>query len=156
MGKGTPMTTLPAQFAKRPYMIQWERVLRWRTRASDAMTRDDDGFDFLLVLFANVFQMRDWLGASRPDLRSDVLALFRGSTNLGLARDLTNGGKHMTLTEYSVEGAASILREYAGAGRSRYVVPLAGGRNVEALLLADACIAEVRTFMERHDLLAAR
>lgn len=151
--KQPPVTTIEAWFHTSPYLIQWERLLRWRERVNGSMTTRHDSLDFLLVLFANIFQMRDWIKASRPDLRADVGALFRDSENLGLARDLTNGSKHMTLTSYSVEGAASVAREHAGAGQVRYIVPRAGGRNVEALPLADACIAEIREFMEKQRLL---
>lgn len=150
--KQPPVMTLRAWFHTRPYLIQWERLLRWRERVNGSMTTTHDSIDFLLVLFANIFQMRDWIQTSRPDLRADIAALFRDSENLGLARDLTNGAKHMTLTSYSVEGAASVAREYAGAGPVRHVVPRAGGRNIDALPLADACIAEIRAFMEKRRL----
>lgn len=97
--------------------------------------------------------MRDWICASRRDLEQDVAALFNGSTNLALTRDVANGVKHMETTQYRVDGAASIAREYAGSGEHRYVVPRPGGGNVEVIPLVDACIAEIRAFMDAHGLI---
>ena len=149
-----PVTTLVAQMLPNPYLIQWERVLRWRTRCASAVAHDAgfEAFDFLFALFASVLQMRDWLMASRRDLQEEVAALFRASENLGLARDLANGSKHMVITSCSADGAATIAREYWGQGRFRYVVPRPSGRNVEALALADACIRQLRDFMAQKGL----
>jgi hypothetical protein len=148
-------TTLPAQHQARPYLIQWERTLRWRERTAEALAEIGgwESFDYLFALFASLFHMRDWLTASRPDLKAEIEELFHASSNLALVRDLANGAKHMTLHSYSVDGAATVAREYAGQGRTRYVVPRAGGRNVEALQLADACIAELRSFMNDRGLI---
>ncbi len=150
----SPVTTLVAQRLPNPYLIQWERVLRWRSRCAQAVADDAgfDAFDFLFALFGGILQMRDWLTASRRDLQEEVADLFRGSENLALVRDLANGSKHMAITSYTVDGAATIAREYWGQGRSRYVVPRPGGRNVEALVLADSCIRELRDFMAERGL----
>jgi hypothetical protein len=152
------MRTLPAGLFREPHLIQWERILRWRKRT---ITLDDhadpmDGLDFFLALFANVFQMQDWLAKSRRDLSAEVYALFTQSANLLLVRDLTNGTKHMETTSYKVDGAATVAREYAGDGEYRYVVPRPGGRNVDAGVLADACIRELRGFMKEKGLLPAQ
>ena len=82
--------------------------------------------------------MRDWLKASRPDLESEVDLLFHNSNDLALARDVANGAKHMVLTRYSIDGAASVLREYDPRG-IRHVVPRPGGRNLDALPLHRTC-----------------
>jgi hypothetical protein len=58
----------------------------------------------------------------------------------------------MVLTHYSVDGAASVLREYDPRA-TRLVVPRPGGRNLNALPLADRCIAQVRDFMRLHALI---
>jgi hypothetical protein len=149
------MTTLVAQLHPQPYLIQWERVLRWRERTL-AVTAEDRGleaFDYAFALFTSIFQRRDWIRASRRDLEDDVTRLFRDSSDLALVRDLANGSKHMEVTSYSDDGAATIAREYAGRGEHRYVVPRPGGRNVEAVALADRCVAEIRSFMEARELL---
>lgn len=147
-----PVTTMPAWFHERPYLIQWERLLRWRERAEIAIKDDEHSFDVLLVLFANVLQMRDWLEASSTELGSEVDQLFRSSSDLALARDVANGAKHMVLTQYSVDGAASVLREYDPRG-IRHVVPRPGGRNLDALPLADRCIGQIRDFLQLHALI---
>lgn len=144
--------TLPAAWYARPYLIQWERTLRWRRRA-EAVKEDDHPQDFLLVLFANLFQMRDWLQSSRPELGVAVADCFAESDDLCLVRDIANGHKHMTTTQYKVDGSASVAREYAGAGQVRYVIPGAGGANRGALNLADSCINEIRQFMRANGLL---
>jgi len=131
-GRAPKVTTLVAQAHPRPYRIQWERVLRWRKRTGAAIAVDDCPLDFLLVLFTNVLHMHDWLATSKPELKNDVSALFSNSPNLGVARDLANGSKHMVLSSYSIDGAATVAREYAGAGGSRYVVPRPGGANMDA------------------------
>jgi len=151
--KPRPGEILQAQIHPAHYLIQWERVLRWRERTQVSMQTGDEPFDFLAVLFASILQMRDWLIASRPDLRADIRGLFRDSGNLGLARDVANGSKHMILTSWSAERAACIAREYAGAGRVHHVIPRAGGRNLDALPLADACLEEIGTFMASNALL---
>ena len=137
-----------------PYLIQWERLLRWRERAEAAISNDEHPFDVLLALFANILQMRDWLASSRPTLRRDIDSLFRQSQDLSLARDIANGAKHMVLTRYSIDGAATVLREYDPRG-VRHVVPRPGGANLDALPLADRCIAQIREFMRSHALLTS-
>ena len=154
---------MQAWFHTRPYMIQWERLHRWRRRtapamtpiSSDAVTDADEAFDYLLVLYASIFQMRDWIAASRPDLKTDVEDLFKDSANLTLTRDLANGSKHMTTTGYSDDGSASVARAYVGAGEIRYAVPrpVGSGGNLEALPFADRCIEELRAYLEQRKLL---
>jgi hypothetical protein len=129
------------------------RVQRWRRRSSAAVGADEEPFDVLLALFANILQMRDWIAASKPELASDAAALFHDSDNLGLARDVANGSKHMIVSRPSVDGAATVAHEYAGAGQIRHVIPRSGGRNVEGLALADVCISEIEGFMRRNGLL---
>lgn len=147
-----PETTLPAQHHSRPYLIQWERTLRWRQRV--AATGDGpDTFDFLFALFMSIFHMRDWIAASRRDLEKNVATLFSSSANLSLARDVANSVKHMETTQYRVDGAATVAREYAGSGQHRYVLPRPGGGNLECLALADKCIAEIQDFLQTNDLL---
>jgi hypothetical protein len=144
--------TLPTAAHSRPYLIQWERTLRWRCRTAAAITADDHPLDFLLVLFVNVLQMRDWLRESRPDLDRAITNCFACSDDLCLVRDIANGHKHMATTRYSVDGSASAAREYAGAGKVRYGIPGAGGINRDAWRLADACITEIRQFMQANGL----
>jgi hypothetical protein len=146
-----PAVTLPAAWHSRPYLIQWERTLRWRRRV-EAVKDDDHPQDFLLALFANLFQMRDWLQSSRPELSVAVADSFAESDDLCLVRDIANGHKHMTTTRYKVDGSASVAREYAGAGQVRYVIPGAGGNNRDALDLADSCINEIHRFMQSNEL----
>lgn len=136
-------------------MIQWERMLRWRDRTAHSIARGGglETFDFLFALFVSIFQMRDWISASRRDLESDLNQVFRDSQNLALVRDVANGSKHMETTQYSVDGAATVAQEYAGGGEHRYVVPRPGGRNIEGMALADACIDELRSFMNARNLL---
>jgi hypothetical protein len=114
-----------------------------------AITVDDAPFDYLNVLFASIFQMRDWIAASRPDLKSDIEALFKASANLKLTRDLANGSKHMTLNSYDEDGSASVARKFSGSGRIRYVAPrpVGNGGNLEALPLADRRIEELRAYI---------
>lgn len=156
--KRSPETTLVARLHPRPYLIHWERTLRWYERSSEAVVRGNpqDGFDFLLALFTSVLQMRDWIIASRPELKGGILALYSDSPDLALVRDIANGAKHMTLNDYSVDGAATVAREYAGGGRSRFVVPRPGGVNLDALELAATAIAKLRSFMEANTLLTRR
>jgi hypothetical protein len=97
--------------------------------------------------------MRDWLCASRPQLKSEVLALYRDSPALALIRDVANGSKHMKLTRYAVDEAATVAREYAGAGQSRLVVPRPGGKNLEVTELAAGAVAEITSFMHAQRLL---
>jgi hypothetical protein len=149
-----PAVTLPTASHSRPYLIQWERTLRWRRRV-EAAEENDHPVDFFLVLFANVFQMRDWLQASKPDLGVAITDCFAASDDLCLLRDIANGHKHMTTTRYKVDGSASVAREYAGAGRVRYVVPGPDGANRDALDLADSCINEIRRFMQTNELMQA-
>lgn len=67
--------------------------------------------------------------------------------------DTLRGSKHMLVSRPSLDGAATVAREYAGAGRVRHVVPRPGGGNVECLPLADAFIGEIDGFMKQSDLL---
>ena len=140
----------------RPYMIQWERTLRWHDRAQTAISDDADVatcFDYLIALFVNILDMRDWMINSRVVPKADVLDLFRSSSRPGLARDVANAAKHMALSTYSVESAAAVAREYDGPGRTRLVVPRAGAPNVEALPLAYECVSEIQDFMSARGLL---
>lgn len=153
--KRRPETTLVAQLHPRPYLIHWERTLRWYTRSGEAVKhgKPQDDFDFLLTLFTSILQMRDWLTASQPELKAEVLALYRESPYLALVRDVANGAKHMTLMDYSVDGAATVAREYIGGGASHCVIPRPGGGNLDALQLAATAIDEIRSFMETTGLL---
>ena len=69
------------------------------------------------------------------------MALFRDTANLCLVRDLTNGSKYMEVASYSIDGAATVAREYVGGDENRYVVPIREARNLEGVLLAAGCIA---------------
>lgn len=140
--------TLQAWSHPAAHLIQWERVLRWRQRTVAALARDTEPIDFLLVLFTNIFQMRDWMAASMPTWHADVANLFT-SAELALARDLANGSKHMVVTSPSIDASAGVAREYAGQGEIKHVVPRPGGQNTEALPLADACIAQIADFLRR-------
>jgi hypothetical protein len=150
-----PAVTLPAQRHQRPYLIHWERTLRWQDRAAESIASGGgwDAFDYLFALFASIFHMRDWIIASRQDLESEVSALFSTSPDLALVRDIANGVKHMETSRYRVDGTASVAREYAGNGKYQFVIPRPGGRNLDCLVLADRCIEEVGRFMAAHDLL---
>lgn len=151
-----PVTTLPAQLHKHPYLIGWERTLRWRARAGKAIAHraDENAFDFLFALFLSIFHTRDWIVASRPDLSVEISTLYRGSPALGLVRDVANGAKRMETSRYRIDGAASVAREYAGRGQHRFVIPRPGGRNLDCIVLADECIAEIKGFLAANGLLS--
>jgi hypothetical protein len=146
--------SLTAQLHERPYLLQWARVGRWweRARSVQGHAEPHTGFDFEYALFGSIFDMRDWIAASRPDLKAAVHTLF-GDPDLALVRDVTNGAKHLTLTRYGAVGEATLLREYLGDGNARLVVPIPGGGNVDALELARRATDKIRAFMEAHDLL---
>lgn len=150
---GFELRTLVAQHHPQPFRIQWDRTVRWRDRAAEAIRRgsDHEPYDYLFALFANILQTRDWLRGSHPELSADINSLYRTSPNLGLIRDVANGSKHLDLTHYSIDGAATIAREYSDSG-DRFVVPMSGTQNRDALALADAAMGELRAFMGANDL----
>lgn len=147
-----PMITMPAWFDTAPHLIQWERLLRWRNRSEIAIKDDEFPLDVLLVLFMHILHMRDWLSASQPGLKQKIHSLFQNSEDLSLARDIANGAKHMVVNNYSIDGSASVAREYNPYGPQKisYVIPCSGGPHLDALALADRCIGQIRAFMEAH------
>lgn len=145
----TPQTALAILGHPSPHRIQWERALRWRKRSASAIAHGEtpEAFDCLFALFGSISDLRNWIKASRPELRSEVERLYAESADLALVRDIANGAKHMTLHHYAVDGSATVAREYVGDGQWRVLIPRPGGRNIEGLQLAGTAMGELEAFM---------
>lgn len=144
---------LEAQRHPRPCQIQWDRTLRWQQRARSAVARGDwhESRDFLLVLYENIFAMRDWITASRPDLKPEVGQLFERSTHLRVIRDLANGSKHLDINSPSSSSGMTILRVWTDSGPI-LTIPMADGQNLQAMVLAEEARNLIHSFLKSHEL----
>lgn len=65
----------------------------------------------MIAYLQNCYHLRDWLQASRPDLKGQLDALFQAQFELGACRDVCNGFKHKTLTRPSHDPDFNLYRE---------------------------------------------
>jgi hypothetical protein len=114
--------------------------------------------DFCLALFMNLYHLRDWIQATKPELQPLIATYVRESRDLRLARDLCNGSKHLSLNRASVDPRFLTAMEYQPPSLSGEPTPsyrllmLTDSEKVELPALADRCIDSWRAFMTAHGL----
>ena len=102
----------------RQWTIQWERIQRWHKRALYVQEKsrkheiDLEDIDTVIAFFQNAYHLRDWLLASRPDLKSAITALFANSFEMGACRDVCNGFKHKSISHEPHDPDFNLYREY--------------------------------------------
>lgn len=99
------------------WKLQWYRVIRWYERVSDLRQKqliglDLNDIDLVIAFFQNLYHLRDWLTAARPDLATDVDSFYRNTFEMAACRDICNGYKHKTLARPSVDAGFNLYREY--------------------------------------------
>lgn len=119
----------------------------------------NEAMDLCLALFVNVYHLRNWILGTDPTLRSAVDKYVQESQALGLARDLCNGAKHLTLTRASVDARFLTAVEYVppplkgpNTGPTYRLLMLTDRGKVDMASLADTCIESWRVFMAAHGL----
>ncbi|HZR17353.1 MAG TPA: hypothetical protein VFE51_08500 [Verrucomicrobiae bacterium] len=114
-------TLNPAGFVppRNQWRDQWERLLRWFARVEAIHKKslrkeiDADDNDVVIAFFQNCNHLRDWLKASRPELESDLNALFRGNFEMRACRNICDGYKHKKLDNPShPDPDFNLYREY--------------------------------------------
>ena len=148
----------------RPYVEQWQRVLRWQRRLHTIVSEHYDDADAVvdhaLALLQNCFCMRDWLSRSLPSKETEIQNLF-SSRALSLCRDLANGSKHLAIDRPSVDARHSVHASYVpppldGSSSSSYELVLAaGGDMIPFLDLCATCVQELQRFLVAENLLPA-
>jgi hypothetical protein len=132
------------------WRAQLERIRRWHERLR-AAAMPVDRYDFLYVFLENAFHLRDWLKDTGAASQADLDALFAGSAEMRLCRDLANSHKHHSLRDPSQPKPPSEAREYAPAtgnlGNGESLVILSDGTKHDAFQLADAVMAQWDEFI---------
>jgi hypothetical protein len=141
---------------------QHERVLRWHARVVAAANSEPspDELDFLLAFFESCFHLRDWLLADGATTLPGLDALFAGSAELKVCRDLANGFKHHTISRPSVDAGFSLVNEYVPKNwPAKYKYPngkwtvLAGAHQFGLVELAGDCVSQWNSFLTKENLL---
>jgi hypothetical protein len=100
------------------WVIQWQRIERWHRRALEVQKKsrkqeiDLEDIDTVIAFFQNAYHLKDWLLASRPDIGSAIITLFRDSFELKACRDICNGFKHKSIKHPSHDPDFNLFREY--------------------------------------------
>lgn len=99
------------------WKIQWHRVVRWRERVVELRPKqlvglDVTDLDLVIAFLQNCYHLRDWLCASRPDLKADVDTFYTDSFEMSACRDVCNGYKHKVLNTPSLDAGFNLYREY--------------------------------------------
>lgn len=88
------------------WIAQWYRVTRWFRRCEELKEKsktnelDADDIDTVIAFFQNCYHLRDWIGASRANLKEKLNALsFRSTVEMKVCRDICNGFKHKALDQ---------------------------------------------------------
>lgn len=133
------------------WLGQYERMLRWHERLVTAFNAGSpDIEDFSYAFFQNCYHLRDWMRHSGGASPQDLDALFSGSLELQLCRDLCNGTKHLKLTSASVDAMFSTAREYSPPAPTGWrPIVLADTTKHDLLGLASKCVDAWRTFIGR-------
>jgi hypothetical protein len=141
----------------RPYVEQWQRVLRWQDRLSRVVAESYGDanlvVDHALAVLQNCFYMRDWLVRSVPEREQSIARAF-ASDALRLCRDLVNGSKHLEINHPSVDARHSVRASYVpppldGSAPASYELFVAANGELTPLLdLCRTCVAEVDAFLE--------
>jgi hypothetical protein len=100
------------------WKLQWARVARWRNRVAEikkcSRQREPsaEDVDTVIAFLQNCYHLRDWILATRADLKADLDALFNTHYELQGCRDVCNGFKHKNLKRASLDAAFNLYREY--------------------------------------------
>lgn len=136
-------------------------------QSRDELRTDDlgtEGYrDEVFALYQAIWHLKDWLKndvALDPHLRQSVEAWVRADGDLlQVAADVANGSKHMSQTaeHQRANGSAQTRNDVAvvigeGVRTTFYVEDARSGCDFEVVALADACLAEWTTFLERWQL----
>lgn len=143
--------------SKDHWLMQWERLGRWHRRVSAIQRRSTqqplraEDYDDVIAFVQNCYHLRDWIIASRPELREQMDDLFRSSFHLRACRDICNGFKHKNLHNASVDRAFSIHRTYdydsVVASREHYHVAFEDSNHeLRAFDLFEFCAAAFQTW----------
>jgi len=146
---------------------QYDRVMRWHARITEATVVDERHLDDLHAFLICCHHLKDWLSAD-PTLDGAVKRgaqeLVRHDEWLRLSADLANGSKHLVLNRWWTSGIAHLDKtEWAvelksGPGfaiRETFDVPVVRGAHGEqvAITVADRCVAAWNAFLGERTLL---
>jgi len=147
------------------WKAQWARVKRWRVKAERIRAKsmreelDASDLDEVVAYLQNCYHLRDWVEASRPELKALLDALFQKHFELGACRDVCNGFKHKAVKRPSHDPDFNLYREYdhfledGAPGRNPVLIAFADGVNLRKFDLfefTDTCFALWTDFIARE------
>jgi hypothetical protein len=150
---------------------QWARVERWftifgETNEGRPHDRESDCYrDEAYAFFQNAHHFKDWL-KNDPAVSArvgDVESMIEGSQNLRLCADLCNGSKHLKLTRHKQSADTKLGKQdfrLAVGGdpptiSAKYEVE-SDGKTYDAFTLAQACVAEWKSYLTTKGLLPTK
>ena len=99
------------------WKFQWARVMRWNQRVRQTKEKSlqheltPEDIDTVIAFFQNCYHFRDWLIASRSNLKGPINQLFRKHFEMGACRDICNGFKHKAVDHPSHDKDFNLYRE---------------------------------------------
>jgi len=140
------------------WKVQWHRVMRWHQRVLELRPKQLIGLeaadiDLVISFFQNCYHLRDWLCASRADLKPTVNAFYTYNFEMGACRDICNGYKHKTLARASLDAGFNLYREYDHFDEShpiKHRIAFADGddiRRFDLFELTERCFALCEQFV---------
>ena len=160
MSKRTPPPPpeLDSSWQKTPgWQGHYARMGRWRHRwraASDPVERED----FLYAFFCAAANLADWLKAEAAVPQTELDALLKNSSDLRVARDISNVIKHRDLSDPKVGREYSMARQNDDpphgtfAPDSRLTI-YTNGAWIDAFEIANRCAREWDAFLQHHGVL---
>lgn len=159
--------------AQEQWRTQWDRVLRWFERVQLIKRKslkeelDAEEMDIVIAFFQNSYHLRDWLEASKPDLKAVLDELFRKSFEMGACRDICNGFKHKAYanpthgTDFSLYRECDYFEIMSRKGNSpvKYRVAFVDGSDVrkfDLFALTNTCVSVWKQFLHINNLILAK
>lgn len=133
---------------------QLARAHRWHDRFLEVANKWnshslDEQIDFALVFFQNAYQVRDYLQYEQVVPQHSLDELMSRSFALRIARDLTNGSKHRSISRPSVDPSPWILRTL-NFGRDPRLTLKAGSELLDLESVARDCLNTWQIFLDQQ------
>ena len=135
---------------------QYNRMLRWRDRANEALKQNNDGnaiYDFIYAFFQNSYHLRDWIVSDGAATKEEMKSLFSSSIELQLCRDICNATKHLQYNNSSIDTKPRISREWDHFENKDAEFSLYSDKRRPVPELMTQCVNAWNEFLEQKGLL---
>ncbi len=148
----------------KPYIEQWNRLVRLRKKLDDYSVATDDNYEEALDVFTSFiiqcYHLRDWLIRSGYN-KEGVDHIIQNDAFLSLCRDLANTQKHQKIDRYTPKNSfvendfgitTPISRSYDPIKRRSFfgVMVWEFGMPIDILEVGDGCLKTWKNFIDKQ------